>query len=259
MSEAMTNRLAQLCRELKIPAVGLHAERLAKEAIRGKVNPLSYLLDLLEAERDSRRERRAARRLKEACFPVVKSLESFDFDRAPSLPEVLLRELATGTFIDDLEPVVFLGEPGTGKTHLATALGFAAASEGRRVRFVTAAKLVTDLIEARDAKTLGRMVAKYARYELLILDELGYLPLSRSDADLLFRVLSERSERRATVVTTNLPFSEWTSVFPDPRLCRAVIDRLTHNAHIIETGVDSIRLQKTLEHKQKRTRRPRKA
>lgn len=257
---AKTRRLEELCRELKIPAVGRHAERLAKEATRRKVDPLTYLLDLLEAERESRRQRRAARRLKEAAFPVTKTLESFDFGRSPRLPETLLRELAGGEFIDCFEPVVFLGEPGTGKTHLATALGAAAANAGRRVKFRTAAALVTELVEAQDARELGRLVGKYVRYELLILDELGYLPLSRTDADLLFRVFSERHERRATIVTTNLPFSEWTSVFPDPRLCRAVVDRLTHNAHIIETGSESIRLKKTLERRAKGgKKRPRKS
>jgi len=256
---AQATQLAQLCRELKIPTVAHRAEQLAKEAVRRKIDPLSYLLDLLEAERESRRQRRAARRLKEAGFPVAKTLESFDFGRAPRLPEARIRELFEGDFIDRFEPVVLLGEPGTGKTHLATALGVAAANEGKRVRFVTAATLVTSLVEARDAHELGRLVSKYARYELLILDELGYLPLSRSDADLLFRVLSERHERRATIVTTNLPFSEWTSVFPDARLCRAVIDRLTYNAHIIETGEDSIRLKTTLERNKKRAKRSRKS
>ena len=129
---------------------------------------------------------------------------------------------------------------------MATALGVAATQQGRAVRFASAGRLVTELVEAKNAHELGRLVGRYSRLELLVLDELGYLPLSKADAELLFQVLSERHERRALVLTTNLPFGEWTAVFPDPRLCRAVIDRLTHRAHIIETGMQSIRLQEAL-------------
>jgi len=139
-----------------------------------------------------------------------------------------------------------MGSPGTGKTHLASALGEAATRQGRRVKFTTAAGLVTELVEARDAQELGRVVRRYSKVSLLILDELAYLPLARSDAELLFRVLGERTERLPVIITTNLPFSEWTTMFPDPRLCRAILDRLTHLAHIIETGKKSIRLEEAL-------------
>ncbi len=184
---------------------------------------------------------------------MLKTLDGFDFSRAPHLPETQLRQLANGEYIDKAEPILFLGEPGTGKTHLATALGMAAAAAGRRVRFNTAAGLVTELVEARDARELGRVIRRYSRVDLLIIDELAYLPLSRSDAELLFRVLGERHELRPLVVTTNLPFSEWTNMFPDPRLCRAIVDRITHRAHIIDTGTSSIRLQETLARTQKKT------
>jgi DNA replication protein DnaC len=177
---------------------------------------------------------------------LPKTLASFDFRRAPALPEVQIRQLAEGDYIDRAETVILMGEPGTGKTHLATALGVAAANQGRAVRFASAGRLVNELVEAKDARELGRLVGRYSRLDLLVLDELGYLPLSKADAELLFQVLSERHERRALVLTTNLPFGEWTTVFPDPRLCRAVIDRLTHRAHIIETGMQSIRLQEAL-------------
>lgn len=176
----------------------------------------------------------------------MKTLEGFDFRRNADLPQALIRQLAHGGYIDAAEPVVLYGDPGTGKTHLATALGVAAARQGRSVRFTTAAALATELTEARDARELARVVGRYSRVELLIIDELGYLPLSVSDAELLFRVLGERQERPPIVVTTNLPFSEWTSMFPDPRLCRAVVDRLTHRAHIIDTGPNSVRLSDTL-------------
>lgn len=238
--------VVELCRKLRLPSVGREAVRLAQQAMRQGLDPLSYLIELMELELDEREQRRASRRIKEAGFPLVKTLSGFDFQRAPQLPEARLRELFNGGYLERAEPVLLLGEPGTGKTHLATALGVAAATQGRAVKFVTAAKLVNELLEARDGKELGRVVARYTRVELLIVDELGYVPLSRTDAELLFQVLGERQEKGPIVVTTNLPFGEWTSVFPDPRLCRAVVDRLTHRAHIIETGTRSVRLEESL-------------
>ncbi len=242
----LESRIVELCREMKLPAVARDAARKAAEAIRQGTDPLAYLVGLLETELTERQTRRAQRRTKEAGFPVVKTLESFDFTRAPQLPESLIRRLCSGAYIEQAEPIIFVGEPGTGKTHLACALGEAAARQGRRVRFTTAAGLVTELVEAQDAQELGRVVRRYSKVSLLILDELAYMPLARSDAELLFRVLGERTERLPVVITTNLPFSEWTSMFPDPRLCRAIMDRLTHRAHIIETGTHSIRLEDAL-------------
>lgn len=242
----LTSEVASLCRHLKLPTVGREASRLAEEVRRQGVSPLEYLSRLLMAELKEREERRAARRIKEAGFPLLKTLEGFDFARAPHLPEGRIRELATGSYIAKAEPILFLGEPGTGKTHLATAIGVAAARQGRSVRFITAGKLITELVEARDAHQLGRIVGRYSRVDVLILDEFGYYPLGKNDAELLFQVIGERQERQPVVLTTNLPFGEWTSIFPDPRLCRAVVDRLTHRAHIIETGSQSIRLEDAL-------------
>jgi DNA replication protein DnaC len=245
------------CRTLRLPSVAQQAVLLAEEARRQGLGHLDYLVRLLELEVGDRAAKRAARLLRQAGFPLLKTLESFDFGRAPHLPEALLRELAGGRYIEQAECVILIGEPGTGKSHLATALGVAAAQAGRRVRFVTAGRLVNELIEARDARALGRAVARYAKVEILVIDELGYLPLSRTDAELLFQVLSERHERRPIIVTTNLPFGEWTAVFPDPRLCRAVLDRLTHRAHIIETGTHSARLQEALtKHKKQKKEQP---
>lgn len=164
--------------------------RLAEEARRQGMAHLDYLGELLKTECHERETRGAARRIKEAGFPLVKTLEGFDFRRASHLPEVLLRELATGHYIDQAEPILFLGEPGTGKTHLAPALGVAAATQGRSVRFVTVARLVTDLTEAHDAHQLGRVMGRYNRVEVVVLDELGYVPLGRTDAELLFQVRS---------------------------------------------------------------------
>lgn len=237
--------LATLCKALKVPTIARQAPQLAAEAERHGRGHLAYLVEALRGEVQGRQERRSARRVREANFPVVKSLESFDFARAPHLPEPKLRELAHGGYIDAAETVLFIGDPGTGKTHLATALGVAAAEQGRRVRFVTAAGLATELQEAKDARELGRVVARYSRIDVLVVDELGYIPLSKADAELFFRVVGERHERLPIVVTTNLPFSEWTAMIPDPRLCRALVDRLTHRSHIIDTGKDSIRLSES--------------
>jgi DNA replication protein DnaC len=250
------SQFTDLCRQLKLPAVAIHLQRVVEESNRQKRGLLSALTELLELEVEARFVKRVKRRQKEAAFPLLKSLQSFDFTKNPNIDHGAILRLSDGDYIKEAQPILFLGEPGTGKTHLATALGICAAQQGRRVHFVTAASLVTNLIEARDALTLSRQVAKYSKYELLIIDELGYLPLSTSDAELLFRVIGERHEKRTTIVTTNLPFSEWTSMFTDTRLCRAIVDRLTHKAHIIETGVESMRLQETLENlKRKKKRR----
>lgn len=238
-----TSMIATLCRSLKLPGVAREAERLAEAASRQGQDHLTYLQELLELEVAERDDRRARRRKKEAGFPLLKTLEGFDFRRNTTVPEARIRKLADGGYIDAAECLILVGAPGSGKTHLATALGVAAAEQGRRVRFVTAARLVNELVEARDAHELSRVVGRYARIDLLVLDELGYLPLGKADAELLFQVLSERTERRAMILTTNLPFKEWTSVFPDPRLCRAIIDRLTHRSHIIDTGRTSIRFE----------------
>lgn len=243
---AERNYVSHLCHTLRLPAIARDAERMAKECVRQGGNPLEYLISLLETEVSERTDRRAQRRVKDAGFPLVKTLEGFDFQRAPHLPQALIRELATCGFMDEAEPVILLGDPGTGKTHLATAIGVAAAREGHVVKFTSVGRLVTELVEARDARELGRVIHRYAKVDLLILDELAYLPLSKVDAELLFQVLGERHEQRSIIVTTNLPFTEWTSVFPDPRLCKAIVDRLTHRAHIIDTGKQSQRVQDTL-------------
>jgi|1048.fasta_scaffold34704_1 DNA replication protein DnaC len=255
----MANRtyIEDLCHQLRMPAMARDAERRATEAARQETRPLDYLIGLLETEIEERNDRRVDRRIKEAGFPILKTFEGFDFTKVPHLPEARIRELATGAYLAKAEPILLLGDPGTGKTHLATALGVEAARQGHLVRFTTAGRLVTELTEARDARELGRVVARYERIDLLVLDELAYLPLSQIDAELLFRVLGERHERRSIIVTTNLPFAEWTSIFPDPRLCRAVVDRLTHRAHIIDTGKKSIRFTETLERNNRRKEKTR--
>ncbi len=244
--------ISQACRDLRLPSIGTKALSLAEDAARSNQSHLSYLAALLESEQEDRTERRRHRRISEARFPRLKRLDDFNFDEAPQVPVATVRELASCTFVDRAENVIFLGESGTGKSHLAIALGIAACMKSRRTRFTTTAGLVNELVEARDDKTLSKVVGRYSRYELLILDELAYVPLTQPEAELLFQVLDERSEISALVITTNLPFGEWTKVFPEPRLCKAVVDRLTFNSHIVETGTDSWRFKKTLERQQRK-------
>lgn len=209
-------------------------------------------MGLLESELDDRAARRKQRRVRDAKFPRLKTIDDFNFEEAPHIPAAMIYELATCGFVERAEPVIFIGEPGTGKSHLATALGIAACMQSRRVRFVTAAALLNELIEARDNHNLSKVVARYARIDLVVLDELAYVPLSATEAELLFQVLDQRAEVSPIVVTTNLPFSEWTSVFPEPRLCKAIVDRLTFNAHIVETGTESWRFRKTMQKQQRK-------
>lgn len=248
----MNNQTAQeyLCQQLQLPTLKRQWSCYVEQAQRQQPNHEAFLLDILQLEWDSKMQKRCARRIKEAKFPSVKTLDGFDFSKSAQLPETLIRQLATGAYIEQAEPVILIGEPGTGKTHLACALGYAAASQGHAVRFITAAQLVNLLVEAKDSRVLSSITQRFARYKVLILDELGYLPLSKSDSELLFQVISQRQERLPTIITTNLPFSEWTNIFPDHRLCRALIDRLTHRAHIIESGDKSMRFEETL-HKMK--------
>lgn len=235
--------------ELKLPTVRRRFRALAEEALREQQTPIAYLAALLEAEMTERSERRERRRLIEARFPVLKRLEDFRFADNPKVSQATIAALAEGSWIDDRESVILLGESGTGKTMLATALAVCACQQGRRVRFTTLAGLANELQEAESRRELSRVVARYARTELVVLDELGYLALPEGAAELVFQVISERNERGSLIVTTNLPFGEWTKVFPDARLAKAVVDRITHRAHIIETGTESWRFRHGLQRK----------
>lgn len=243
-------------RELKLPTIGRRYKDLANEATRTQQTPTAYLAALLEAEVAERAERRERRRLLDAHFPLTKRLEDFRFDDNAKIPIATIAALADGGYLQDRESIILVGDSGTGKTHLATALGIRACSQGRRVRFTTLAALANELQEAESRRELGRVVARYARIELLILDELGYLALPDGAAELVFQVISERHERASLIITTNLPFGEWGRVFPDPRLAKAVVDRLTHRAHIIETGSESWRFKHGLAQSKRRHRQP---
>ena len=234
------------CHALRLPAVAGQCTRLAAQAERERQPYLGYLEALLAAELEERERKAVERRLKDARLPRVKTLDEFDFTQAPAVSAVQLQTLAEGGYIARAEPVVFLGECGTGKTHLMTGLCVAACRQRRRVRFTTAAALVNELVEAKQQLQLRRALARWARYDVLAIDELGYVPVAELGAEFLFQVVAERAERTAVLLTTNLPFSEWMQVIPNPRLCKALLDRLTDRAHIIETGTESFRFRRTL-------------
>jgi len=239
--------VAEHCKLLRLPTIAASCERLAEEAVRERHSHLHFLDVLLEGELDERSGRAVARRLQEAHLPRMKTLEEFDFTKAASLSASQILSLAEGGYLERKEPVLFLGDCGTGKTHLATGLCVAACRQGRKVRFATAAGLVNELLEAQHLNQLGRTLSRWARYDLIAIDELGYVPLAELGAELLFQVVSERAEKASVVITTNLPFSEWTKVFTNARLCKALLDRLTDRAHIIETGSESFRFRRTLQ------------
>ncbi len=235
------------CKTLFLPTIRTQAAPLAQAAARERLTHTAYLAEVLAAECDDRETRRRIRRVKEAKFPRTKRLEDFDTAAMPDLPPATLAHLATGTWIEAGEPLVLLGDSGTGKTHLLIGLGTAAAEQGRRVRYITTAALVNELAEAADNQQLSRLIGRYARLDLLCLDELGYVSLDSRGAELLFQIITEREERASIACATNAPFSEWGATFTDPRLAAAVVDRLTFNAHIINTGTDSYRLRATRE------------
>jgi len=240
--------LAHHLKALKLPTFLREYDKLARQCAAEGVDHSRYLLRLTELEIIDRERRTVERRIKEARFPAVKSLDSFDFTAIPSLNKSLVLELARSEYVSRRENVIALGNSGTGKTHVALGLGLAACQKGLSVGFTTAAALVNELHEAHDERRLLRLQRQFAGYKLLIIDELGYVPLSQTGAELLFEVLSQRYERGSIIVTSNLPFDEWTGVFGSERLTGALLDRLTHHVHILEMNGDSFRLK----HSQKR-------
>ena len=232
-------------KSLRLPTLLREYDRVARQCAAEDVDYPRYLLRLTELELLDRERRATERRIRQAKFPVTKSLDSFDFLAMPTLNKAMVLELARGEFLLRKENVLLLGNSGTGKTHIALALGLAACQHGFRVRFTTASSLVNELIEARDEKRLLRFQKQFASYELLILDELGFVPLSKTGAERLFERLSQRYERGSTLVTSNLPFAEWTEVLGSERLTGALLDRLTHHVHILEMNGDSYRLKQS--------------
>src|SRR5271154_4455525 len=230
--------LAHHLKALKLPTFLREYDKLARQCAAEGLDHIRFLLRLAELELIDRERRMVERRIKEARFPAVKSLDSFDFAPIPSLNKTLVLELARSEYVTRRENVIAVGNSGTGKTHIALGIGLAA-------WFYTAAALVHELLEARDEKRLLRLQRQVAGYKLLIIDELGYVPLSQTGAELLFEMVSQRYERGSTIVTSNLPFDEWTSVFGSERLTGALLDRLTHHVHILEMNGDSYRLNQS--------------
>jgi DNA replication protein DnaC len=230
---------------LKLPTFVREYDKVARQCAAEGVDHVRYLLRLAELEMIDREQRLVERRIRAARFPAVKSLDSYDFTALPTLNKTLVLELARCEYLARRENVIALGNAGTGKTHIALGLGLAACQKGLAVGFTTAAALVHELIEARDEKRLLRLQRQLAACKLLIIDELGYVPLSPTGAELLFEVFSQRYERGSVIVTSNLPFDEWTSVFGSERLTGALLDRLTHHVHILEMNGESYRLRQS--------------
>src|SRR6478736_1804229 len=228
---------------LKLPTMHRECEAVAARCAKENVDHLGFLLRLCERELLEREARAAQRRLKAARFPSVKTLEGFDFAAVPKLNKPLVLELLRGDYLDRRENLLLVGGPGTGKTHLATALGVEACGRGRRVRFHRVTELVTQLLEAREERQLGQLRSRLSKLDLLVLDELGYVPASKAGAELLFDVIGTAYERTSVVVTTNLPFENWTEVLGSERLTGAALARLTHRCHIVEMAGESYRLQ----------------
>jgi DNA replication protein DnaC len=227
-----------------------HYRKLASQAAQGNLTHEQYLHALTELEVQSRESNAKIQRIRQAKFPTPKILEQFEFSAVPSLNKPLILKLAQGEYIQKAENVIFGGSSGTGKSHLATALGMEACTQGYHVGFYTAADLVNSLLEAQAQYKLSRLENKLHTLDVLIIDELGYLALDENGVKLLFNVLSSRYERKSTMVTTNLPFEEWNTVFRDPAMTVALVDRLTHHCHLVQMNGDSYRFKQSLKSKE---------
>ena len=241
-TEAPEILLAHYLKTLKLPTFQREHQKLARLCATESIDHVGYLFRLAEREMIERDRRKVERRIKAAKFPVVKSLDSFDFAAIPKLNKMQVLELARCEWIERRENVIALGPSGTGKTHVALGLGLAACQKGLSAGFTTAAALVSEMMEARDERRLLRFQKQMAAYKLLIIDELGFVPLSKTGAELLFELISQRYERGATLITSNLPFDEWTETLGSERLTGALLDRITHHVNILEMNGDSYRL-----------------
>lgn len=243
----MTNLLIDAhLKRLRMPAMARNYAKMAEEARDNNQSFESYLLALLDQEIGQREENVQAARVRQAKFPAQKTLEAFDFTLVPKVSPQKVLNLAQADYVAKHENVILVGPNGTGKTHLAIGLGIAACRRGKRVRFTTAPALVNDLIEARQDYRLSRLQAYYQRIDLLILDEFGFVPFPRDGAELLFNLVASRYERRSTVLTTNLEFGRWTEVLGDEMMTGALVDRLTHQAHILLIEGESYRFRQSL-------------
>jgi DNA replication protein DnaC len=247
-----TEHLRAQLRTLGLRAMAAVFEEEATKAAKSQSTYTAFLAKLIDEELAAKVDRSINARIANARLPMRKTLEEFDFARAPQVSAARIAALAEGGYIDRAEPVVFVGDSGTGKTHLLSGLCVAACRQKRRVRFTTAANLVNELVEAKHQLQLRRVLARWARYDLIAIDEVGYVPVAEVGAEFLFQVVAERAEKAAVILTTNLPFSEWTQVIPNARLCKALLDRITDRAHILETGTDSYRFRRTLDQRKRK-------
>lgn len=243
---ATATLLGVYLQQLRLPAIGRTYQQVARDAAQAQQSYAQFLLAVLEQEVAAREVNRQRARLAQAKFPVLKTLECFEFEAVPSLNKRLVLELTRGHFITEREVLVLLGGTGTGKTHVATGLGVAACQQGRRVRFLTATGLVNRLLEAHAGQRVEALLASFQKVELVIVDELGFVPFSAAGAELLFGFFADCYERRAVIVTSNLPFPEWTTVFGNERLTAALLDRLTHRCQVLEFRAESFRLKQSL-------------
>lgn len=258
MAKAKIQEPPHLLADLKslyLSSMASQWQRLAEQARSNRQPHAEFLADLARLEVTGRRERRIQRRIKEARFPVLKTLDAFDFDAQRGLDRDEVLELFGCEFVGQAANVVLVGGVGTGKTHIAIALGMACCQNDYRVRFVTAAELTNMLVEAKSQDRLSRKIEQLARFDVVILDELGYVPFDKQGADLLFGFITRVYERRSLVVTTNLPFAKWSEVFLDATAAAAVIDRIVHHATVLKTEGDSYRLRTATRKRRGRSRK----
>ena len=246
MKDAALLMLKDDLKALKLSTMVRDVEVHLRQAKESGIEYDEFLSGLTAAELQARAANRLNRRIREAKFPLIKPVETFDLNAVPDLDIRLFRELCSCGYIKERRNIIFLGRSGTGKTHMATGLGIEACKSNYSIRFISCYGLVNELIEARQDRELRRLFQRYARYDLLILDELGYIPFSKEGSELLFQVLAERNEKGANIITTNLGFADWTQVFSDATMTAALLDRLTHNAHIIHCMWESYRLKQSL-------------
>jgi DNA replication protein DnaC len=235
-------------KDLRLPTFLKHYRQVAEDAAQNNLGYDRFLLALAEQEVAQREQNRQVRRIKAAKFPFIKEMADFDFSCVPSLNKQQVLELARGNYMMKAEPIILVGAPGLGKTHIAVSLALAACRQGRRVRFYNTAGLVNELIQAQDEHQLPKLLASALKHDLIVLDELGFIPFSSTGAQLIFQFCSTLYERVAVIVTTNLRFADWTQVFGDERLTAALLDRLTHRAHILEfSGAESFRFRQRMQ------------
>lgn len=236
-------------KQLRLPTFLKNYQKFAQDAVENNYDFAEFLQALAEEEVQQREQNRLLRRIKAARFPVMHELADFDFSRIPSVNKSQILDLTRGEYIAKKESLIFIGNPGVGKTHLATALALSACRQGHKTRFWTAARLVNELLAAQDEHNFHKLIASSLKMQLIVIDELGFIPFSPTGAQILFTFCSELYERISLIITTNLKFADWVQVFGDERLTAALLDRLTHHAHMIEMLGESYRFQQRMSKK----------